>query len=60
MEWRIIIGKNGQQIRELGAKARPQIETLVDNKVFLELRVKVAPKWRRNRRMIEKFGYTYG
>ncbi|MGB1253897.1 MAG: GTPase Era [Candidatus Promineifilaceae bacterium] len=57
---RIIIGKNGQQIRSLGAKARPQIETLVDNKVFLELRVKVAPKWRRNRKMIEKFGYSQG
>ena len=57
---RIIIGKNGKQIRELGAKARPQIETLVNSKVFLELRVKVAPKWRRNRRMIEKFGYAQG
>ena len=55
---RILIGKDGHQIRSLGAKARPQIETLVDNKVYLELRVKVAPKWRRNRKMIERFGYA--
>ena len=55
---RIIIGKNGAQIKKLGAAARREIEKLVDSKVYLELRVKVVPKWRRNRKMIERFGYS--
>lgn len=55
---RIVIGKNGDQIKKLGAAARREIEKLVDTRIFLELRVKVAPKWRRNRQMIERFGYT--
>ncbi len=55
---RIVIGKNGAQIKKLGASARREIEKLVDTRVFLELRVKVAEKWRRNRQMIERFGYT--
>lgn len=55
---RIVIGKNGGQIKRLGAAARREIEKLVDTRIFLELRVKVAQKWRRNRQMIERFGYT--
>lgn len=55
---RMVIGKNGTQIKRLGASARSEIEKLVDAKVFLELRVKVIPKWRRNRKLVERFGYT--
>lgn len=55
---RIIIGKNGEQIKRIGASARREIEKLVDTRVFLELRVKVAPKWRRDRQQLERFGYV--
>jgi GTP-binding protein Era len=46
----IIIGKNGSLIKEIGSKARIEIETLIKTPVFLELKVKVAPKWRQNER----------
>ena len=55
---RIIIGANGSQIKKLGAAARKEIEKLAESPVYLELRVKVVPKWRRNRKMVERFGYT--
>jgi GTP-binding protein Era len=46
----IIIGKNGSLIKEIGSKARIEIETLIKTPVFLELKVKVAPQWRQNER----------
>lgn len=55
---RIIIGKKGQQLREIGAAARQQLETLVEGKVFLELWVKVEPKWRHNEKALKRFGYA--
>lgn len=56
---RIIIGSNGAQIRKLGAAARQQIEELTGSKVFLELWVKVSPKWRRNEQSLKQFGYSH-
>src|SRR5205809_1407656 len=45
----IVIGEGGRTIKALGAAARAKIETLLgDQRVFLELHVKVLPKWRRN------------
>ncbi len=55
---RIIIGTKGQQLREIGAAARQQLETLVEGKVFLELWVKVEPKWRHNEKALKRFGYA--
>lgn len=55
---RIIIGKKGQQLKEIGAAARAQLEELVENKVFLELWVKVEPKWRQNEKWLKRFGYV--
>ena len=54
----IIIGKKGTQLRRLGRAARVEIEKLTDGKVYLELWVKVEPKWRRNEKSLQKFGYS--
>ena len=43
---KIIIGKQGSMIKEIGTKARIDIETLLGKKVYLELFVKVIPKWK--------------
>ncbi len=55
---RIIIGKKGQQLKEIGAAARAQLEELVGGKVFLELWVKVEPKWRQNEKWLRRLGYV--
>lgn len=54
----IVIGTGGKQLRAIGAAARKEIETLVEGKVFLELWVKVEPKWRRNENLLRRFGYS--
>jgi GTP-binding protein Era len=43
-------------VREIGRGARPAIEQLLGRKVFLELQVRAAPKWRRNETMLERLG----
>jgi GTPase len=48
----ILIGKNASRIKEIGSKARLQIEELVGSKVFLDLKVKVSPKWRKDLRTL--------
>lgn len=55
---RIIIGTKGQQLKAIGAAARAELEELVGGKVFLELWVKVEPKWRTNEKMLKRLGYT--
>jgi GTPase len=55
---KIVIGNKGQQLREIGAAARQEIEGLVEGKVFLELWVKAEPKWRRNEQALRRFGYS--
>jgi GTP-binding protein Era len=52
----IVVGKGGAIVREIGTRARPEIEALVGHPVFLELQVKVRPKWRRDERMLERLG----
>jgi GTPase len=52
----ILIGKGGSMVREIGRWARPGIEALLGRKIFLELQVKAAPKWRRNETMLERLG----
>lgn len=55
---KILIGKKGARLRQIGAAARKEIEKLVDGKVFLELWVKVEPKWRRRENVLKRFGYS--
>jgi GTPase len=52
----ILVGKKGSMVREIGTRARPEVEALVGRPVFLELQVKVRPKWRRDPRMLERLG----
>jgi GTPase len=52
----ILIGKGGAKVREIGTWARPGIEQLLGRRVFLELKVKSIPKWRRNQTMLERLG----
>lgn len=53
----ILIGENGKMMREIGRKARVEIEKLLGVKVFLELWVKVKPGWRQDERMLRSFGF---
>jgi len=52
----ILVGKGGRMIREIGSRARPEIEALLGRAVFLELTVKVRPKWRRDEAMLTRMG----
>ncbi|HEY6584339.1 MAG TPA: GTPase Era [Gaiellaceae bacterium] len=52
----ILVGKGGAMVREIGTRARPEVEALLGHPVFLELQVKVRPKWRRDERMLERLG----
>jgi GTPase len=52
----ILVGKRGAMIREIGTRARPEVEALVGHPVFLELQVKVRPKWRRDPKLLERLG----
>ena len=52
----ILVGKGGAMVKEIGTRARPEIEALVGHSIFLELVVKVRPKWRRDERMLERLG----
>jgi GTP-binding protein Era len=52
----ILVGKRGAMVREIGTRARPEVEALLGHAVFLELQVKVRPKWRRDERMLERLG----
>lgn len=53
----IIIGKEGRAIKKLGETSRKSIEEFLQREVFLELRVKVKPKWRKDEKMLNIFGY---
>ena len=54
----IIIGKNGAMLKKVGASARPEIEALLDSRVFLQLWVKIKEDWRNSPAQIRNFGYT--
>ena len=52
----ILVGKGGAMVREIGTRARPEVEALLGHPVFLELHVKVRPRWRREERFLERMG----
>jgi GTPase len=54
----IILGEAGKMIRELGSLARKDIEEFIGRKVFLELFVKVRPKWRDTENFLKEYGYN--
>lgn len=53
----IILGEGGKMIKQVGSEARKDIEAFLDRKVFLELFVKVRPKWRDNEIFLREYGY---
>ncbi|MEN9571137.1 MAG: hypothetical protein RL172_2368 [Bacteroidota bacterium] len=53
----IILGEGGKMIKQLGTLARKDIEEFLGSKVFLELFVKVRPKWRDNELKLREYGY---
>ena len=53
----IIIGKKGAMLKEIGTRARLELEKFFASKVFLELFVRVAKDWTHNPRMLQEFGY---
>ena len=53
----IVLGHGGSMIKKLGTEARKDIEKFLERKVFLELFVKVRPKWRDNELQLREYGY---
>ena len=53
----IIIGKGGSKLKELGSRAREQIERLLSAKVFLQTHVKVEPRWTESEQGLRRAGY---
>lgn len=53
----IIIGKKGSMLKQIGTEARKQIQKVIAGDVYLELFVKVEPKWRQSRMRLAQFGY---
>lgn len=54
---KILIGNNGSAIKNIGEKARKDIEVFLNKQVYLELRVKVKENWRNNEKILKQFGY---
>lgn len=53
----ILIGKEARMLKEIGAAARKQLEVFLSHKVYLELKVKVYPNWRRDPEALRELGY---
>ena len=53
----IVIGEGGHALRRLGTQARIAISKFIDQKVFLDLKVKVDPDWREDEAKLKRYGY---
>ncbi|MEL6248490.1 MAG: GTPase Era, partial [Cyanobacteria bacterium J06627_15] len=53
----ILIGKGGSMMKAINSAAREQMQKLIAGKVYLEVFVKVQPKWRQSRSQLAEFGY---
>ena len=54
---RIIIGKGGSKVKEIGIRARKELEEFLDKKVYLEIYVKTIKKWRDKEKYLQEFGF---
>ena len=52
----IVVGKGGSVVKQIGTRARPEIELVLGHPIFLELTVKARPRWRRDEAMLERLG----
>ena len=55
---KIIIGRQGQKIKQIGIESRKELEILLDKKIYLDLFVKTIKKWRDKEKYLSEFGYT--
>lgn len=53
----ILIGSKGARLKEIGSTARAEIEKLIDQPVFLDLRIKVASEWQSDPKLLSKLGF---
>jgi GTP-binding protein Era len=53
----IVIGKSGSMLKEIGTRARRELEWILGTKIFLRLQVKVAREWQRDPRALQQLGY---
>jgi len=53
----IVLGKGGTGLRDIGTRAREELEALFGTKVYLDLRVKVAKEWQRDPRQLSRLGF---
>lgn len=54
---KILVGKNGSMIKEIGTRSRLEIEPFLGKKVYLELFVKVIPRWRDREKFLNEIGF---
>jgi GTP-binding protein Era len=52
----IVVGRGGSVVKQIGTRARPEMELVLGHKIFLELQVKTRPRWRRDDAMLERLG----
>ena len=52
----IVLGKNGRTIKQIGTEARRDVERLLGTRIYLDLKVKVSPGWRSDKRFLERLG----
>jgi GTP-binding protein Era len=52
----IVLGKGGKTIKQIGTEARRDVERLLGTRIYLDLKVKVSPGWRRDRKFLERLG----
>ena len=55
---KIIIGKNGSKVKEIGVRARKDIEDYFGKQVYLEIYVRTIEKWRDREKYLKEFGYN--
>ena len=55
---KIVIGKNGSKIKEIGIRARKELEEYLGKKVYLETYVKTIKKWRDKEKYLQEFGFN--
>jgi GTPase len=53
----IVIGKKGTVLRDIGSRARPELELVLGTRVYLDLRVKLMKEWQRDPKKLERLGY---
>lgn len=54
----IVVGHNGEMIKEIGERSRKSIEYFLERRIFLDLRVKVEESWAEEERRLRELGYT--